>query len=131
MKIPTRAVFIASLPAFSTPSSLLDDDGSRHIGMELAEVAELPRRGEDLTEAGSGRDGPGLQHVAILAGGGVWHRVLVGPGDRIANRDLDRVGAVGEVADIDGDLRGGRSLGALGGVRWRFRGSGRSRRWGN
>ena len=102
---------------------LLNHDRSRHVRMKLAEVPELARLREDLAEAGSGRDGPGLQHVAILAGRRVRHLILVRPGDRVAGGDLDQVGAVGEVANIDGDLRGGRGLGALGGVRRRFRGA--------
>ena len=128
--IPTRVVFIAVSPTLLSTAMppLLNDDRSRHVRMKLAEVPELARLREDLAEAGSWRDGPGLQHVAILTGRRVRHLILVRPGDRVAGGDLDRIGAEGEVADIDGDLRGGRGLGALSGVRWRFRGSGRGRR---
>src|SRR5215213_8812505 len=99
--------------------------------MELAEEPELAHLWKDLTEAGSGCDGPGLQHVAILTSGRMRHLVLVRPGNRVAGGDLDHVGAEGEVANIDRDFRRGRRFGALRGVSWRFRGSGCGRRVGS
>ena len=69
--------------------------------MKLAEIRKLAWLTEDLAEAITRADRPGLQYAAIFGRRRVRNRPLIRPRHGVANRDLDRIRAEGELDDVD------------------------------
>src|SRR5215207_1776663 len=88
--------------------------------MKLAEVGELACLTEDLSEAITRADRPGLQYAAIFSRRRVRDRPLIRPCHGVANRDLDGVRVERELNDVD---RNFVSTGCRGGLSGWFCGS--------